>query len=220
MDPLEIAKGTFRAFAGQIPILGSVLTGLFEARAQELLQERLEEFLELLRQEATYRLEREYDKDYLNSQDYLHLILLTIEHARRTKQEEKRRLFARAILNAGTKEWAPRCDLAEELLNALADLSPTEIRVRQAAWDRCGRPSPDSPSRLHPLAMVVTAPQIAPLLSDLRLSEAEIGGYLVRLQRLGFVELVSIDVAAYGPSHYRLNPLFAQRLLELIRMPP
>jgi len=128
LDPLEITKGTLQALAGQIPVVGPVLTGALAARAKEVQQARLREFLEDLRSEFSRLLPADFDRQYLESQDFAHLLLLAAEHAQRARRQEKRRLYALAIVNAGTHEWAGQSDLAEELLNALADLSWTEVR--------------------------------------------------------------------------------------------
>ncbi len=217
MDPLDIAQGTLKAMAGQMPVLGPVLSGLFEARQRQLQEERLAQFLEDLRDEAITALEEHYNEGYLQSQDYLHLVLLAFEHAQRTRRREKRRLYARALLNAARKEWEPRCDLAEELMNALADLSPTEIRVLQAGWDYFASPTPDDAPR-SALEKAITARHIEPRLTDFGLGEVEIRAYLGKLQRLGFTEQIVGTIVGYKGGAFRMTPLF-DRLMELIRVP-
>lgn len=181
MDPLDIAEGTLRALAGQVPILGPVLTGIFEARQRQVFEERLAQFFEDLRQEATnFLIADHFEPGYLQSQDYMHLIILACDHAQRTKQREKRRLYARALLSAGKKEWAPRCDLAEELLNALAELSPTGIRVLQAGWEYFAAPPPDEVPQ-GALERTITAKNIERGLADLDLGEIGIRAYLGKL---------------------------------------
>jgi hypothetical protein len=216
VDPFDVAGGTLKAIAGQVPIIGPVVSGLFEARQGQLRESRLAEFLEDLRDQATAFLEEQFDKGYLESQDYLHLVILACDHARRTRQREKRSLYARALLNAGTREWVRRCDLAEELLNALAELSPVEIRILQAAWeDRVKAVSEDLPQ----LALLdrVHTEKLPTGLADLHMSEVDIGVYLGRLQRLGFTETITGSLGS--TTSYRLTSLF-DRLMELIRLRP
>jgi hypothetical protein len=215
MDPIDILKGTPKAYLGKIPLLGPVLTGLLEAKAREVQEARLLQFLEDLRTEFEAVPEEEFDREYLHSQDYAHLILLAAENSQRTRQHEKQRLYARALVMAGTKAWADRCDLAEELLNILADLSPIEFQVLRAAWDHCALAAP--PGGPLPIASAtLTAASIAPRLSSLGLGEADVGAYLGKLQRLGLTQVASINLSGLSGSMFRLTPLF-ERLMELIR---
>ncbi len=64
MDPLDVTKGTLQALAGQVPVVGSVLTGVFPAQAREMQEKRLRECLEDLRSEFTNFLEEDFDRGY------------------------------------------------------------------------------------------------------------------------------------------------------------
>ncbi len=215
MDPLDILKDTSKAYVGQIPLLGPVLTGLFEVKAREVQEARLRQFLEDLRAEFEAVREEEFDREYLHSQDYAHLILLAAENSQRTRQREKQRLYARALVAAGTKAWAGRCDLAEELMNILADLSPIEFQVLRVAWDHWAQVAP--PGGPLPISSAtLMAASIAPQLSSLGLREADIGAYLGKLQRLGLTEVASVNLTGLSGSMFRLTPL-VERLVELIR---
>ncbi len=206
MDPLEITKGTLRALASQVPVVGPLLTGAFAARAKEVQEARLQEFLEDLRAEFSRLLPADFDRQYLDSQDFAHLVLLAAEHAQRARRREKRMLYARALANAGTHEWAGRCDLVEELMDALADLSPTEVRVLQAAWEhRAAQPPAGQDGEA--LQGTVRAENIAPRLADLGLTEGEIRAYLGKLQRLGFTEEGTGALFDYAGGSFRLTPL-------------
>jgi hypothetical protein len=70
LDPLEITQGTLRALAGQVPVVGPVLTGAFEARAKEVQEAPLREFLEDLRSEFSRLVADAFDRQYLESQDF------------------------------------------------------------------------------------------------------------------------------------------------------
>lgn len=218
MDPLAVANASLKSLAGRIPVVGPVISGIFETHRSQLYEERLRSFLEDLREEASRTLEEEYAKDYLESQDFLHLVLLACEHAQRTGRGEKRRLYARALLNAGTKRWGPsKCDIAEEVLDSLSELSPTEIRVLQAAWEhRAEHPQPDP--AFNALLAVTTAERLVPRLADLDLNVMEIRAYLGKLQRLGLTQEVIETRSGYSGGGFRLTPLF-DRLMELIRVP-
>jgi len=52
-----------------------------------------------------------------------------LEKAARTQQEEKRRLYARLLTNAAGPEWVTKPDMAEELLETLAELSPRDVII-------------------------------------------------------------------------------------------
>ena len=218
MEPRDPGVGVLKALAGQVPWIGSVLTGLFDARQAQLYEERLTSFLEDLRAEASGVLREAYDESYLASQDFLHLCILAVEHARKTRQQTKRHLYARALVNAGNRAWARQCDLAEELINTLAELSPIEVSILQAAWEY-SQANPASGDQLQPLSGAVTANDIQVRLVGLDLSAAEVQAYLSKLQRLGLTQLIIGLATGAEPQNFRMTPLF-DRLMHLITLPP
>jgi hypothetical protein len=215
MQPDEIVKSLVQ-MAGE-HALGRFLEVAFGKIPKKILDDRLYDFHEDLRDEFSLLLTREgaYDAEYLKSQDFAHLVLLAADHAVHTKKRVKRAMYARVLRNAASIRWGlPRCDLAEELLNTLAELSPIEVEVLSAAWVVLrGRPSSEEPAGA--LAHSVTAAQLAPHLERLRLSDSEMRAYLGKLQRWGLTEEIAGAILSYAGGNYRLTPL-VERLMELL----
>src|SRR5947208_1071153 len=98
MDFLDTVKGAVPTLLGGIPVIGlileSLLVGAESGGRRQILERRLTEFLEDLREEFARPLREDFPEQYLQSQDYAHLILLAFDHAVRTRQRNKRRLYA------------------------------------------------------------------------------------------------------------------------------
>ena len=161
-----------RGVVQTIPFVGNIVDGVLAAGRHDLVQQRVEAFLDDLREEVMRILRKEgLDEEFLRSQDYAHLVLLATEQATRSRTREKVRVYARLLARAGTPEAAKKVDRSEELLHSLADLSLTEIRVLIAfsVQAKHGKVFPASSLRVDGL------------------SEGEVSVYCIRLQRTGFV---------------------------------
>ena len=201
------------------PVLGLALKGFLQKGTKALIQERLDEFFEELRAEFTPALKDDYDHQFLQSQDFAHLVLRAADHAARARKRERRALYARSLRNAATKRWGfPRCDLAEELLNMLAELSDIEIRVLNVSWAYLRKKKESVDESRGPLTNTVTAEDIAAELADVGLNEAELRAYLGKLQRFGLTQELVGAILSYSGGNFRLTPLLA-RLMDLIADP-
>jgi len=195
MDHSEITKAIAESGAEALlgPFLGRLMVPIFARGPDALVKERLVEFFEELRLEFTSPLADSYDEQFLQSQDFAHLVLLAADHAVRAKKRQRRALYARALRNAASKKWgAQKSDLAEELLNTLADPSKIEVDILGAAWawlKEKEEPAQDEPQTA--LTGTVRAENIGPAVAALELTEAEIRAYLGKLQRFGLTEEVT-----------------------------
>jgi len=122
-----------RAAVNLIPGIGGSLDVLFASKAQSVVQNRLMQFLEELRKEMNSVKEEMVDKQYLESEEWLDLVLRALEAATRTRRIEKISLYAKvlrgAVIVQDRQESSP-----EEYLAILAELTPREIEVAQAIY--------------------------------------------------------------------------------------
>jgi len=157
------------------------------------------------------------DQGYMQSEEFDHLVMLAIEKAARTRQEEKIRYYARVLSRSLQSGWSDQPDVVEELLNTIAELSPTEFTVMQAMWDEV-----QSHVR-HEVIFQADAAAKTGLRLDIdalaaRLSQfkkAMVIGYVARLQRTG---IVVADTQGYFDSmggNFSITPLFEQ-LMRLL----
>jgi hypothetical protein len=196
-----------RGLAQQVPYIGPLLDSLLAGDASALVERRLSEFLELLREEMYRILKDQYDEGFLKSQDYAHLVVLVFHASARTREREKQRLYARLLTRAGTREWSARPDRTEELLRMLTDLSLGDIEVLNAVNQQHSENSESE----------VTAATVQSALPHLARDEVE--GYLARLARTGFIYGHAGGwYDSVGENEYQRTS-FLTELMSLLRAP-
>jgi hypothetical protein len=122
-----------RALVQAVPVLGgSIDTLIAGGGLARMVEDRLAAFLEMLRLEAKriMRTDGEPDPLFLESQDFAQLFMLAAHSSVKTRDRERVRLYARLLLRASGPPWGElRCDRSEELLNSLAALSTSDVRI-------------------------------------------------------------------------------------------
>lgn len=188
-----------RAVAQLIPYVGGSLDTILTWRASEIRFSRIEDLLKKLREEIERKLEDAITPGFFETEAGAHLFMLALENAARTQQEEKRRLYARLLTNATGPEWATKPDMAEELLQTLADLSPRDVIILTRLKDLY-RTLPGRGQSPH---------NLKPHFPDLE--ERELDGYIARLQRSGFIA----PIPGFTPLTCEPTPLF-DRLMRIL----
>lgn len=130
------AQNTFlRALIVSIPHIGGPLDVLFQSKGQEIIQKRVMNFLEDLKEEMDFVKNEMIDKEYLDSEEFFDLILKTLESVTRTRNRKKIRLYTKILRGAVTiqnrKQFLP-----EEYLITLSELTPREIEVATAIFEQ------------------------------------------------------------------------------------
>ncbi len=206
-----------RALVQLIPYAGGSIDTLIAGRASMIRLRRIEHLFEELRKEMERLTEAGLDQEYLPSEEFDHLVMLAIEKAARTRQEEKIRYYARVLSRSVQSVWPDQPDVVEELLNTIAELSPTEFTVMQAMWDEVQSHVRDEvifqagDGAKAGLGLDVDA--LAARLSQFK--KAVVIGYVARLQRTG---IVVADTQGYFDSmggNFSITPLFEQ-LMRLL----
>gem|GEM_PF-6040457 len=121
-------RTVFRALVQAIPYAGGPLDALFGGWGAELIARRQAQLLEELRA-AFQRIEEEkVDKAFIESEEFLNLVLRGLDHSARTHRADRIRLLARVIAGAAATGWGEdRLDDSEALLDLAASLSTAEI---------------------------------------------------------------------------------------------
>ena len=89
-----------RVGISSIPYIGGSLDILFSAKGNELIQERIQSFLEYLDKEMQKIKEDKIDKDYIQSESWFDLVYISFDEVRKTRLKEKHKLFAKILANS------------------------------------------------------------------------------------------------------------------------
>lgn len=173
--------GPFLGPVGQAA-LGAIETA-FSFTANDAVRERIDDFTERLREEYSGILARRgYDRQTLDAQSLVQLSLLAAQAVVVERLAEKRRLYARILCRAHTREWRERADRVEEALRALIDVTEADFRVLNAVMEatrETGRVIDSPPTQDFDVDAVRRR------LSDL--TPVGVKTYLARLTRVGLV---------------------------------
>jgi hypothetical protein len=198
---VAIARGlglALAAVAGPVPTtIVAVLDKLLDGRASQLMRRRIEALLDLLREEFERIAVSEWDRQFLESQDFAHLVILAVDAAARTRQREKIRAYAKIVTSAAQPQWADKVDRVEEALRALIDVTEADFLVLTAAirWMRGPGESQSARGYSRPFSVE----DIQRSYSGPALTGVGMKTYLARLSRLGVV--LDIPTAAGDAEH-------------------
>jgi len=181
------------SLAGPVPgAIATAIDGIFQGGASALMEQRVGNLLEDLRVEFVRIARKNVDLQFLQAQDFAHLVICAVRAAAKERVREKTRRYARILLSGLCPPWPQRPDRVEEVLQSFADVTESELTLldaliaEQAAQEERG----DKPR--------LTAQQITgkePRLTAAGLQQERVPTmpldwvltYLARLQRLGFV---------------------------------
>jgi DNA-binding MarR family transcriptional regulator len=202
------SEPALRAAVESIPSIGPVLGALLSGDRRALIEERFALFLEDLRSEVE-KIVREagVNEQVIRSQGYADLMILAVESAGRSRHEEKRRLYARILARRASLGVSSDEQRAEEIMQALGDLSLTELSVLRAVVDAQAK-STQSPG-IWPESLTKAT----------GLTEDDVTAYCARLQRTGFVVVKptnQITIAGKSPIPIQIYPM--PLLADLIRL--
>jgi len=125
---------SLRALISAIPYIGSSIDVIITSRAQIIIQQRLNFFLEQLKKDVRTLKESSIDRDYIESEEFFDLLIKTIEYAVKTRHREKITIYSRVLRNSLVATFRQGND-PEEFLLVLVELSPIEIEILKAIYD-------------------------------------------------------------------------------------
>jgi hypothetical protein len=139
----------FRAAVVLIPGIGSSLDVLFASEGQRIFRERIHKLIDDMQALMETVGDSALDREYLKSEEFFDLVMRAYEATSKTRDEEKRRLYAR-ILTGSTIRYKREGHSPEEYLGLIADLTPRELSVARALH-RDWLPGPEEYNRLKHL---------------------------------------------------------------------
>jgi hypothetical protein len=139
-DEVNVAyerNAAFRAAVLLIPGIGSSLDVLFASEGQRIFRERIHKLIDDMRNDMQALMETvadsTLDKGYLESDEFFDLMMRALDATIRTRDEGKRRLYAR-ILTESTIRSKREGHSPEEYLDLIADLTPRELYVARMLY--------------------------------------------------------------------------------------
>ena len=212
-DPIRaIARVVATAAANALGPVGATISAalkeILPGRASALITDRLESLQEALREEFAIIAASEFPTDFIQSQDFAHLVILAVQASARERDRRKIRSYARLLRAASTSPWDAVPERVEQALRALGDLTQQDFEVLRAIMERV-ETDEGSGQRRQPLR----AEGLEPYLPDF--PPDRIRPHLARLQRTGLV--VEDTGAAWDQmsGNYLTTPLLEDLLILL-----
>lgn len=124
-----------RAMLSLVPHIGGSLVELFAGKGQQIIEERRDEFLQLLSERLGSVEERAVRKDFFETPEGFDLLIKALDEARKTRSKEKREFYARILAGAATTPSENEGASAEEYLYLVSDLTIMELKVARKMYD-------------------------------------------------------------------------------------
>jgi hypothetical protein len=122
-----------RASISAIPFIGSPFDVFLATKAQKIVNDRIMNLFNELKEEMNKLEDSVVDKEYINSEEFIDLFIKTIEAAAKTRSNEKIKLYAKLLKGAvkfqDRKKYSP-----EEYLQVLSELIIKELGVARAIY--------------------------------------------------------------------------------------
>lgn len=176
-DAAFTSKTAVRGAALLIPIVGPQLSEAIGILEGQWVSRRLERFMAEANSRFSALDEQKIDRSYVESEEYLDVVVGAVQAAKRSAQDEKRRWIAAVLTGAAAKDRPDDFD-AQSLLDTLAGLSVHELRILRWASEIEGWV------------------QIGYMPDELR--DPDLDYHLHRLEAAGMLGRASKDLPAYG----------------------
>jgi len=179
-----------------IPGLGPAITSALATRAANLAQRNTTALIAEVRAEVARLGEEKFDGGFLESDEFVAVLMRTLELNARTSRGDKVKLFARAFLGflSGT---GPALAFKEGFLRIVDELEPEHVAVLAIIYRES---SPAGQSQGRPGRAWVES-----IGKELALPQGRALAYGVHLMRFGLVQDDSIGRAGYTPGRFKIT---------------
>ena len=118
-----------------IPYLGSVIDNIITGKIAAVQRERLQRFMDDLREDYSVLSEGKVDKDFLRSEEFIDLFVMTAERVARANGRSKVDALRNAFVNATTIDGSAG-PLKEVVIRLVGDVTADHVRVLRVIADR------------------------------------------------------------------------------------
>jgi len=189
-----------------IPGVGAALVSALDSRAFKLYEENSRRLVEELRSEYEQIQEDKLDREFIESDEFVSILLETVVRNSRTHEKEKTRLFARAFASFSSQDYSS-IPHKEGFLEIIERLSFDHARA-MALIHKCS---------LEPLAenqntKVVTAVLLA---GKLRRKQSHVEAWCEQLARYGLIKDARLGTYQYEPGQYEIT-IYGREFAEFL----
>jgi len=130
----------------QIPVIGMAFDQIIAGLSRDLQKRRFLETIQLLRQEMILIDESKVDKEFLETEAFVDLIVKTIENSVKTRHKDKVLLNCKILTGSILEKNNELRHSSEDLLLLVSDLSPIDIKVAKEIYNQ----QKDIPDKFDP----------------------------------------------------------------------
>ena len=190
--------------------LGSAIDVVIMQTYANMKKERMSKFFDELSKDNVV-----VDEALLESHDFLHCYLLTIQLALNTRREEKIRMFARYLKNSLHQPRPSSIDEYEDYLQILDDLSYREMQALSMLDEFSDRPREPDNNDLNWTESFWNEFE-EKMVEQLSIPRTELASFMNRIARTGCYEMYTGSYWDYTGGKGKLTPMYA-RLVEYVR---
>jgi hypothetical protein len=202
----------------QIPYIGNALDYMFSQLGKSFQERRLLQTINDLNEELIQIDESKIDKSFLTTEEFYDFIMKTLENCRKTRHNDKIRLYCKILLGAVIIDNSNQRHYVEDFLSFLSELSPTDLQVGLEIYKRQkNMPEKfDFDSQEHTELEFTVKTGWHDIRDALEMNETDFKIALHKLSRAGLIKEVVGTYVSYTGEHYLITPAF-KRLMNFIR---
>ncbi|RMH35912.1 MAG: hypothetical protein D6690_07730 [Nitrospirae bacterium] len=191
-----IGKALLDSGLSLVPVIGPAISSALGSRALQLLEDNTRRFVEALRTEMERIDEAKLDTRFIESDEFVSIVLDIIARNAKTYEQQKVRLFARAFANFTTRDYSDM-PYKEGFIDIIDHLSVNHARIVAVIHERSCKPPGENEHQI-----VVTAEQIS---SELKIDRSYVEAWCEQLVRYGLIRDAVLGTYGYRPGRYKLT---------------
>jgi hypothetical protein len=189
-----------------IPSLGPIIDTILTSKGQKIAYDRLIGFIDELKNEINEIDERLINLEFVESEEFYDLLIKSIESSLKTRHEEKRKLFARIIVNRCTVD---KSDLNPEFyLDIISELTIEELLVAKKLFELKTTDEYEKLIKRQEKSEYIKQDQDVLALTDLPIEKDDYTFILLRLQKVGLIKEQTGMIIGYTGGVYNVTETF------------
>lgn len=130
-----LIKGLLDGGMSLVPAIGPAIMSALDTRALKLFEQNTKRFAEGIRNQVNNIDESKLDKQFIESDEFVSLLIDIIARNASTHEKEKTRLFARIFVNSACHSYS-KTPYKQGFVQIINDLTAAHIRILSLAYDR------------------------------------------------------------------------------------
>jgi len=196
-----------RAMVASVPFIGGGLDVIFTVDGQRAFKKRVQTLIEDMKTRIEQHDEEAINKEYLESEEFIDLVIKAFDSATRTRDEEKIRWYARVLTESTVRNKQEKY-LPEEYLNVLASLTPKQVEVAWAMYEVQREPREGA----HPEGWEGWSKEREEVRRKLSLEESQLIFMLKSLVAVGLVAEILRNKPGTIAIEYSITPSFKEMM--------